>query len=465
MHSRGLKICGFLGYIAACLGLFYLAHSHPAYFSNSAYLGGLIFLQLLLASLWKFRQAFFVFLMIAFVWAGVDLPLKEAWIAGRWVVLAMGSVIGFAIYVRDRRYRFVSFHLVALLCVVIAFFSAMVSAAPWVALLKAASLLILFLYASSGGRLAILGREAQFLRGLLLACEMIVYVTAVAYLLFGLQTWGNPNSLGLVMGVVMCPLLLWGLLVSETRPLRWRRAFVLLLALILLALSLSRASIVAAVVSMVVLCFLLRRHKLLLQGTAVVLCVISGLAILAPSRLDEFRSASSSTLVYKGKREMGLMGSRRTPWQRATQAIGEHPWFGAGFGTIVSGDETQPAVKFASNRTITRESGNSYLAILEWMGLLGVIPFYGIVLFLLARIVRVARWIYFCGDAHYAGLPIMLVLAAGLVNAFFEDWLFAVGYYMCIFFWTLAFALIDLVPVTANAVVQNSDPWPVPVRA
>src|SRR5437870_4665460 len=136
MHSRGLKICGFLGYIAACLGLFYLAHSHPAYFSNSAYLGGLIFLQLLLASLWKFRQAFFVFLMIAFVWAGVDLPLKEAWIAGRWVVLAMGSVIGFAIYVRDRRYRFVSFHLVALLCVVIAFFSAMVSAAPWVALLK-----------------------------------------------------------------------------------------------------------------------------------------------------------------------------------------------------------------------------------------------------------------------------------------------------------------------------------------
>jgi len=69
------------------------------------------------------------------------------------------------------------------------------------------------------------------------------------------------------------------------------------------------------------------------------------------------------------------------------------------------------------------------------------------------------------GDARHACLAIMAVLVADLVNAFFEVWLFAVGYYMCIFFWTLAFALIDLAPVTGNEVVRDSGPWPAPVRA
>src|SRR5207253_11240362 len=55
-----------------------------------------------------------------------------------------------------------------------------------------------------------------------------------------------------------------------------------------------------------------------------------------------------------------------------------------------SGDETEPAAKFASNGTITCESGNSYLAILQWTGLLGAIRFYGIVLFLVGKIARAA---------------------------------------------------------------------------
>ena len=43
-------------------------------------------------------------------------------------------------------------------------------------------------------------------------------------------------------------------------------------------------------------------------------------------------------------------------------------------------------------------------------------------------------------------LAIALILAAGLIHAGFEDWLFAVGNYLCVFFWSLAFILIDLVP-------------------
>jgi hypothetical protein len=40
----------------------------------------------------------------------------------------------------------------------------------------------------------------------------------------------------------------------------------------------------------------------------------------------------------------------------------------------------------------------------------------------------------------------MMVVMAGLVHAVFEDWLFAVGYYLTVLFWVLAFLLMDVVP-------------------
>jgi hypothetical protein len=42
-------------------------------------------------------------------------------------------------------------------------------------------------------------------------------------------------------------------------------------------------------------------------------------------------------------------------------------------------------------------------------------------------------------------IPIVGVVIAGLVNAGFEDWLFAMGYYLCVVFWGLAFVLVDYV--------------------
>ena len=42
--------------------------------------------------------------------------------------------------------------------------------------------------------------------------------------------------------------------------------------------------------------------------------------------------------------------------------------------------------------------------------------------------------------------PIGGILMAGLVHAAFEDWLFAPGYYLCVFFWSLAFIMMDVLP-------------------
>src|SRR5678815_3043072 len=104
---------------------------------------------------------------------------------------------------KGRFHPFSALHLVGLVCVGSAFVSVMVSVYPDVSFLKVVSLCLLFVYAASGGRAAIVGREQSFFRGLLLACEITVYLTAIFYLLVHLQVWGNPNSLGLVMGMVI----------------------------------------------------------------------------------------------------------------------------------------------------------------------------------------------------------------------------------------------------------------------
>jgi hypothetical protein len=41
-------------------------------------------------------------------------------------------------------------------------------------------------------------------------------------------------------------------------------------------------------------------------------------------------------------------------------------------------------------------------------------------------------------------LSLAMFFFAGLVGSAFEDWLFAVGYYLSVFMWSLAFSLVDV---------------------
>jgi O-antigen ligase len=458
LDSPVLKVAIFAVIVLGSLSLLFVAHARPGYFNNQAYLAGFIFLQILVAAVWKFRRWFSVLLVLSFVFAGTDLPLGASWTTARWVVLGVGAVAGFVIFMRDRRYHFGAFHLVSLFCVLAAFVSAIVSYYPSVAFLKAASLLLLFLYGSSGGRLAILGRQRDFFKGLLLGCEITVAFTAVTYFALHQETWGNPNSLGLVMGTVVAPLLLWGVLISEVRPIRWRRTICLVIALALLVFSNSRAAIFACAISTTSLCIALRQRKIMIQGFAAILALIAVFAILAPDRLVDFTSSSTDTLLYKGKRQAGLLGSRTSPWQQTMDVIQQHPWFGSGFGTSPSGTENMRLQITSSNTETSREHGSSYLAVLEWVGLIGVAPFYVLIIFLLITVVRVFAWMRTTGDPLHPAVPLAAVVLAGLVHAGFEDWLFAVGYYLCIFYWPFAFSLMDFAPAR-KASVPLASAW------
>jgi O-antigen ligase len=440
--------------VVACIAALLFLRTHLGYFRSPVYLGGLIVIEIVLASLWHFEVAFFPLLIFSFLWAGMDLPWTGVPLTARWFVLSVAAVVGFVMWMRERRHSYTAFHLVALFCVTAALVSAIVSADPRTALLKVGSLLLLFVYGATGARLAILGREVRFVQGLLLGCEIAVYVSAVAYLGAGAQIFGNPNSLGAVMGVAATPFLLWGVLIADTRQQRYRRAVALALAGLLLYTSLSRASILAAVVSGLTLCIALRRQRLLIQGMFLVVLLLAVSAVWDPPHFDNFVNTFTSDVIYKGKKEGGVLGSRKTPWEETVAVVKEHPWFGSGFGTSNMG-------QWAQRRTLTmdpsegglytkegtnREHGNSYLALTEYLGLLGILPF-AVLLFLLVRMIwQVCLWMRSTSNAGHCAIPLAMMLLSGLVHAVFEDWLVAVGYYLCVFFWCGAFWLRDLVP-------------------
>jgi O-antigen ligase len=446
---------------AACLLVLLFLRGHLYYFRDPFYLGGLVVVEIVLASLWHFEVVFFPLLMCSFLWAGMNVPFSGVATTARWFVLAVAALAGFAIWMRERRHTYSSFHLVALFCVVAGLVSSIQSADPTTALLKVLSLFLLFLYGATGARLTLLGREAAFVRGLLLGCEIIVYFTATAYFGTGMAIFGNANSLGAVMGVAIIPLLLWGYMIAETRSDRYRRLGALGLAGVLLYLSVCRAGMLAAAVSVLTLCIALRRQRLLIQGAFFTLLVLAFAAMLNPAHFDDFVGAVTSNIVYKGKNEQGLLASRKTPWEETVAVVREHPWFGSGFGTSDMGEwarrsdlSLSPAAGGLYTREGTnREHGNSYLALAEYMGLLGLLPFVAL-LFLAARMIgRVCLWMRHTADPYNCAVPLAMVLLAGMVHAVFEDWLVAAGYYLCVFFWITAFWLADLMPASMPAAV------------
>src|SRR5580704_13232879 len=77
-----------------CLFAAYLVILRPGYLLSTEYLGILIFLQVLAAVLWKFRQRFFPFLIAIFLGASMDLPFQSVWVSGRWFILGAGALAG-----------------------------------------------------------------------------------------------------------------------------------------------------------------------------------------------------------------------------------------------------------------------------------------------------------------------------------------------------------------------------------
>jgi O-antigen ligase len=435
--------------LGACLAL-YFTYTHLQYFGNAYFLGEIVLLEVIIACLWKFEQRFFVLLVLSFIFAGMNVPLQSSWNAGRWVVLAAGAVFGFVMWTKAPGKSSTALDLIAFFCVCSAFVSAGVSAFVSMASLKALSLMLLFLYCVSGARLAAIGREKHFFRGLVRGCEILVYVTAVYYLGLHNSVWGNPNSLGAVMSVGTFPILLWGWFTSDRHGEKLRLLLALLICTYLVFFSMARAAMIAQATVTIVFCVCLRQYKLLVKLAALCLLLVALAGMLFPDALDHSVEQFKDTLLYKGHKEEGLLSSRRSPWERSMASIKARPFFGSGYGTSPTGED--PGLRFGrytSSAETARENGNSYINIIEWVGLLGVLPFFMLLGVTVRNMWRVFAWMRRTANPGHYSIPLAMVVLAGLVHANFEDWLFAVGYYLCVYFWALAFLLGDLAPSAA----------------
>jgi O-antigen ligase len=445
MHS--VKPLQWAGIVLGLSLVLYFIYAYLPYFGNVSLLGGILLLEVIIASLWKYDQRFFVLLIIIFVWAGTNVPLQHAGTVGRWVVLPAGAVVGFIIWTKTPRRPSGSLHLIAFFCICAAFVSATVSSFTRMASLKALSLFLLFLYCGAGARLAVLGREDRFFRGLLWGSEIAVYVSAICYFGLSRPIWGNPNSLGAAMSVGVFPILLWGWLTSDGSVVRLRRLVVLLLCTYLVLFSMARAAMVSVVVVTFVFCVCLRQYKLLVKVLALSLFLIAVTGMLAPETLNKRLADLKDAVLYKGHKEEGMLGSRRTPWERSIATIKEHPLFGTGYGTSPTGED--PGLDFgmiSSSAETAREHGSSYMTIAEWVGLLGVLPFAALLAVTVANVWKVCAWMRRTANPRHYSIPLAMVVLAGLAHAAFEDWLFAVGYYLCVYFWFFAFLLADFIP-------------------
>jgi len=430
--------------------LAFLAYIQPSFFSNPTYLGGILFLELIIAAIWMYRRVFFPLILVVFLLAGTNLRVGTTWTSARWLFLGLGALVGCMITLKNRRFRFSVFHVSAMFAVLAALVSAAVSRYPSIAFSKVLSLLLLFLYCGTGVRLAVAGREDRFFAGLLAGCEM--FVVAIAALQFtGVEALGNPNSLGAVMAVVGAPILLWGTLLNSDRGVKLRRLALYAVCMFLVLQSHSRAGMVAAFVSCGVLFLALRKHKLLAQGFGVILILIATVAVVQPQAFSNSVSSLTSALLYKGKDpSLGLLASRESPWQTTIDNIGDHFWFGTGFGTADNGQDTTAHFgQFASSGATRSENGSSYLSITAWVGMAGVLPFLLMLLMVASAVVRTLVWMFKTGSPSHPAISLAMVMVAGLLNAAFEDWLFAPGYYLCVFFWSMAFVLVDIAPPVA----------------
>jgi O-antigen ligase len=215
---------------------------------------------------------------------------------------------------------------------------------------------------------------------------------------------------------------------------------------------------IAITVVTVVFCLCLHRYKLLVKIVAIVLFLIAASGMMAPEKLNKQLADLRDDFLYKGHISEGIMGSRQGPWEQSIKSIKQHPWFGTGYGTSPTGED--PGVGFGtinSSAETEREHGSSYITIAEWVGLVGVLPFLALLIMTLTNVWKVCGLMNRTREVRYYSIPLAMVVLSGFVHAGFEDWMFAVGSYLSLFFWVCAFVLADLVP--------NADAVPAPAQS
>ncbi len=242
----------------------------------------------------------------------------------------------------------------------------------------------------------------------------------------------NPNSVGLIYGVFFLPILWFEAGKHRMGPTKIGVILILLVAVVQLLASQSRAGTAAGIVSLFALVFGHRKWP-----SRVAIVVIMGLAVLVM-----FIGNPDDNLIIRfvTRGEAVIPGSGRFEvWTNTWNRLLDRPFLGTGLG-VADTDATAGGLVFSTG-TYTIEKGNSYLGALEELGLIGS----AIMLTALLAPILKACWREITTESPLADSSMLLLTAivlAGLVNAGFEAWLLSVGSFPTLSFWFFASLLL-----------------------
>ena len=257
--------------------------------------------------------------------------------------------------------------------------------------------------------------------------DAVIQMNAQMALYKGLTN--NSNFLGILI-LVSLPLLLWQVYLA--RHLKWTKlkAYALVFfAMAVLLATYSRASILST--SVVIFFFVygvgLRRYLPVVMVTFLAIVVTS---LSFPNLLKELETL----YIYKGDAEASsVFDSREMIWEASVKGAREGAGTGLGFG--VSANYTDYDLSFSSSM-YGREKGNSYLAIIEELGVFGFALYSLMTLAILRRMARAFALAQSRDDRVLLALILGSIVAL-TINAQFEAWLTSPGAAGTPIMWTL----------------------------
>jgi O-antigen ligase len=234
----------------------------------------------------------------------------------------------------------------------------------------------------------------------------------------------NPNTLGVMAMLTLFPLIWWYYEASR----RTRGFLALLIVLVLLSLffSGSRASLIGALVEAVTFVIFIRinyRTKaMLIFLCAAVLVIYAAVPELKPAIMRQD------------------YGWRPELWKRAFELGLQSPWYGIGFGSTEQLFEIDKPY-MVSMGVPSAGSHSEYIRLFVALGA----PAVGIILFGFITILVKAAVVVHRMENNMLPLCLMCAVIGGLVNAVFEDWIFSFGGAPTIPFWCFLTILVVII--------------------
>jgi hypothetical protein len=263
---------------------------------------------------------------------------------------------------------------------------------------------------------------------------------------------GNPNMLGMLAAMGL-PYAVWHFYSSKRHGAPPRAYFVsisLLIALVLIELaSMSRASFL--VMGCILILYLLAQQK---RRQAIYVLAIIMVAVVAVLAAPDSIHDNFWRFADKGNPNADILFSRRSLWEVSYEQACKGGWFGGGYGVTIG----ETGFDFGLTAFgYGREKGNTQLAIMEELGLIGL-WLYGLLLVsLFGHVARTFKQFQTRDDRVAFAILTGAILGMTL-NSVFEAWWVAPGSPECSYFWGLVGIALGMGRVAAKPKQRRKSP-------